>query len=414
MPVEGQRTLRIAMICPPLPSHLRAFEGIAAALRVRGHDPIFVTEPQVAVDPGFPTVRLPDEAPPNRGLGFWASIRQGALWTDRLCRHGPAILERLKVDMILGDQTEPAAGLLGAALKIPMISVACALPFNPEPGIPLPYLSWPYDRSEAGLKRNKGGAQVARLLMTPHRRVVREWAEHWGLGPRESFEDCLSPLLTLAQVVPGFEHPRPDRGANMALLGPLRRPDPQVMPEGVMPDPARPLVYVSLGTLQGHRWRLLARIVRACHAVGAQVLVSHGGGLDARNADRIPADWVLDFVPQQAVLGHADLCVTHAGLNTALECLAQGVPMLALPLAYDQPGVAARIGACGAGLWLKRTERSQARIEAALLRLLTEPGFRATATRFARDSAGWLGAEGAVQQIERVMQSLPARAPLLG
>ena len=49
------------------------------------------------------------------------------------------------------------------------------------------------------------------------------------------------------------------------------------LPCDIRPDPDRPLVYVSLGTLQGHRHRLLARIARACRRAGAQVLVSLGG-----------------------------------------------------------------------------------------------------------------------------------------
>ena len=37
------------------------------------------------------------------------------------------------------------------------------------------------------------------------------------------------------------------------------------------------------------------------------------------------------------------MCITHAGLNTVLEALTQGVPQIAIPVTNDQPGVAARI-----------------------------------------------------------------------
>jgi zeaxanthin glucosyltransferase len=37
------------------------------------------------------------------------------------------------------------------------------------------------------------------------------------------------------------------------------------------------------------------------------------------------------------------VCITHAGLNTVLEALTQGVPQIAIPVTHDQPGVAARI-----------------------------------------------------------------------
>ena len=43
------------------------------------------------------------------------------------------------------------------------------------------------------------------------------------------------------------------------------------------------------------------------------------------------------------LLKQTSVCITHAGLNTVLESLAQGVPQVAVPVTFDQPGVAARI-----------------------------------------------------------------------
>ena len=52
---------------------------------------------------------------------------------------------------------------------------------------------------------------------------------------------------------------------------------------------------------------------------------------------------IVKRAPQLELLKQASVCITHAGLNTVLESLAQGVPQVAIPVAYDQPGVAARI-----------------------------------------------------------------------
>src|SRR5262249_52918921 len=43
------------------------------------------------------------------------------------------------------------------------------------------------------------------------------------------------------------------------------------------------------------------------------------------------------------------LTISHGGLNTALESGAEGVPMVVLPVTYDQPGAAARVEWSGAG-----------------------------------------------------------------
>src|SRR5213078_2466127 len=55
------------------------------------------------------------------------------------------------------------------------------------------------------------------------------------------------------------------------------------------------------------------------------------------------------FAPQLELLARASLTITHAGLNTALETLAAGVPAVAIPVGNDQPGVAARLKSVGAG-----------------------------------------------------------------
>jgi zeaxanthin glucosyltransferase len=52
---------------------------------------------------------------------------------------------------------------------------------------------------------------------------------------------------------------------------------------------------------------------------------------------------MAERAPQLELLKQTSVCITHAGLNTVLESLAQGVPQVTIPGTYDQPGVAARI-----------------------------------------------------------------------
>lgn len=393
--------MRAVLICPPLPSHLRAFEALARAMARRGHEAVFLFERGPALAPDVAVAVLPGPALRPRPRTLPAEIWRGARRTDRLCRDAPAVLRGLAPDLILGDQTEPASGLLARALGLPLASVACAVPMDPEPGIPLPFLGWPHDTSPDGLRRNAGGERVADILLTPQNRAIRRWARRWSLGDLGRLQDCLSPDLALTQMVPGFDYPRPVNGGHILPLGPFRQGEaPEAFPSDIRPEPARPFVYASLGTLQGHRAGLLSSIALACRQAGAQVLVSHAGGLTPEQARRIPADWVRAFVPQRAILARADLCVTHAGLNTALECLSAGVPMLALPLTHDQPGVAARIAQSGAGLRLGVWQRGTTRIAQAVAAILADPGFRARARRFAAEAGSWRGADGAVDAIE--------------
>jgi zeaxanthin glucosyltransferase len=105
------------------------------------------------------------------------------------------------------------------------------------------------------------------------------------------------------------------------------------------------------------------------------------------------------------VLARATLAVTHAGLNTVLDALSFGVPMLAVPIAFDQPGVAARIVHAGAGERLSHATLTVAKVKAALERLLSTPSYRQRAGMLGEEIARAGGASRAADIIEDVTRA---------
>jgi UDP:flavonoid glycosyltransferase YjiC (YdhE family) len=82
----------------------------------------------------------------------------------------------------------------------------------------------------------------------------------------------------------------------------------------------------------------------------AQLVISLGGGNNPESLPNLPGNpLVVGYAPQLELLEKATLTITHAGMNTTLECLTNGVPMVAIPVANDQPGIAARIAWTGVG-----------------------------------------------------------------
>jgi len=91
-------------------------------------------------------------------------------------------------------------------------------------------------------------------------------------------------------------------------------------------------------------------IAEACSGLDLQLVISLGGGQDPALLGDLPGDpVVVGYAPQLELIRRSALTISHGGLNTVLESLAQGVPMVVLPVAYDQPGVGARVEWSGVG-----------------------------------------------------------------
>ncbi|MFH1964237.1 MAG: nucleotide disphospho-sugar-binding domain-containing protein [Acidobacteriota bacterium] len=112
-------------------------------------------------------------------------------------------------------------------------------------------------------------------------------------------------------------------------------------------DNGKPLVFCSLGTsafFYPHARRFFKAVVDAGRLRKDWQFVLHVG--DFQEADELgppgPNLLISKRVPQLALLREASVMVTHGGLNSIMECIHFGVPMVIVPGLRDQPGNAAR------------------------------------------------------------------------
>jgi len=145
-------------------------------------------------------------------------------------------------------------------------------------------------------------------------------------------------------------------------------------------DPSRPLVYASMGTLQNRVLGTFRMIAEACVGLDLQLVISLGGGQDPALLADLPGDpIVVGYAPQLDLIRQAALTISHGGLNTVLESLACGVPMVVLPVTYDQPGVGARVECAGAGRSIPVARLTLERLRAAVHIVLDDPAYRVRA-----------------------------------
>ncbi|WP_367132652.1 macrolide family glycosyltransferase [Saccharothrix sp. HUAS TT1] len=143
--------------------------------------------------------------------------------------------------------------------------------------------------------------------------------------------------------------------ATFHFIGPLlgRRATEPWTPK----HPDLPLLYVSLGSIMTD-----PAFHRACldaFADGAwQVALNAPARADApANAD------VRDWFPQPSVLRHARAFVTHAGMNSTMEALHAGVPLVAAPRTPEQAANADRVQELGLGERLEHGGDLRAAVE---------------------------------------------------
>jgi zeaxanthin glucosyltransferase len=167
---------------------------------------------------------------------------------------------------------------------------------------------------------------------------------------------------------------------------------------------AKPLVYASMGTLVNGLNNVYGTILEAVGEFPEmQVVLSVGKNVDPSDLGPIAANTiVVRSAPQIELLKRAALCITHAGLNTTLEALAEGVPIVAIPIGYDQPGVAARIAYHGLGEFVEIGNLTARHLSELIVKVTANPSYRDKARWFQKIIAATQGLDIAADIIERV------------
>jgi len=133
-----------------------------------------------------------------------------------------------------------------------------------------------------------------------------------------------------------------------------------------------------------------------------QVVLSVGMNVKLDELEPIPSNTiVVRTATQLELLKKAALCITHAGLNTTLESLAQGVPMVAIPIAFDQPGISARIAHHRVGEFLELADLTAERLLQLIQTVLRSPSYRDRARYFQEVIAQTRGLDLAAGIIEQ-------------
>lgn len=99
----------------------------------------------------------------------------------------------------------------------------------------------------------------------------------------------------------------------------------------------------------------------------------------------------------------APCLISHGGLNSTLEALSFGIPLIVLPFFGDQHGVAARVAYHGVGEWLAPKKATLGNLGPLVRHVVTDPSYRQNASRMAAAIRGSGGIGEACDLINQAM-----------
>jgi len=299
-----------------------------------------------------------------------AAVRY-TLWRFRefasvIMRDGPGVLQRLSVDGAVVDQAYSPAGSVASAIGVPFVSICNALLLNQERDIPPPVAPWTYQTGGWARLRNRILYALAEWTIRGYLEDIRVFRRRHGLPVLSRIDDHFSQLAQISQSPVEFEFPRHRLPDCFHFTGPFHSTDDRPKVEfdfGVLDN--RPLIYASMGTLQNRVPKVFQTIATACAALEVKLVISLGGG--GVKLGPLPGNpTVVDYAPQLELLSRSSLVITHAGMNTTLESLSQGIPLVAIPVTNDQPGVAGRVLHHGLGQVVTLSHLSATRLRMAI------------------------------------------------
>jgi zeaxanthin glucosyltransferase len=417
--------MHIGLNCPELSGHLNPLTTLGRELVRRGHRVTVVARPDgeakaAAAGLGFAAVGAPEfpvgaiaaQAVTLGGMSAVQALRYTVemmrLAAEVTLRDLPAVIRAEGIDALLVDQVNPAAGTIAEIERIPYVQVCNALALNRDADCPPAVLPWRYRPGMLGRLRNRFGNWFLYRVTEPVRRQINDYRVRHGLAPRLG-KSVPAYLAEIAQQPAFFDFPRSMEEPRLHFTGPWHGP----ATTAAVPFPwdrldGRPLIYASLGTLQNRLADTFAAIAAAVEPLAAQLVISLGSADQdaAALAARCPgAPVVVPVAPQLALLEKAAVVITHAGLNTALESLARGLPMVAIPITNDQPGVARRLEWLGVAEVVLPSRLTVSRLRTSISRVMGEPGYRERARLRAAEIGALDGVRRAADIVEEAFRT---------
>lgn len=416
-------------ICPPYPGHLNPQAALGRELQARGHQVTFLQVPDLELKVRSEGMDFSAIGQSLYQLGSLTKMFQqlaqlseieALQYSVEFCRHiaeiicqdAPAAIERAGIDALIVDQLEPAGETIAEFLNLPFVCVSCGQAIHRKADVPPFFTPWDYQNVWWAKLRNQLAYAILDRSCQPILQIINQYRRQWNLPPYRHIYASNAKLAHISQQPAAFDFPcfKPE---HLHYVGPLRNQSPRSVSFPFERLTGQPLIYASLGSVQNTKQNLFHYIAAACEGLDVQLVITHGGGMSPEAVQQLPGSpLVVEYAPQLEVIAKASLTITHGGLNTVLDSLSFGVPLVAIPITFEQPGNAARIRWTGTGEVIPVSRLSVDALRTTIQQVLSEESYSRNANRIRQAIAQAGGVKRAADIIEQVIESNSASMSL--
>ncbi|MHA6798276.1 macrolide family glycosyltransferase [Bounagaea algeriensis] len=333
--------MHIAVTSVPAAGHVNPTLPVVRELTRRGHTVTYATHERCRGEveaAGAELVSLPGDMPRPDPEDLDATARQ----LDETLRADVAVLReaftRNPPQAICYDMMTTAGWIASAALGIPGVALVPTHASNE-------HFSLRRDLMEAATTTAMPPGHVE--MFGRMQQVLTDLGEEIGVDTSGIFEGEPSPL-NIVFLPREFQYSGETFDERFRFVGPSVGPRSH---EDWVPARAdAPVLFVSLGTAFNDRPEFFRACLEAFGDSSWQVAMAVGERVDPSALGSVPDNIdVRTYFPQPAVLRHTDVFLSHTGMNSTMEAIHFGVPLVAVPQMPEQEANARRVEALGLG-----------------------------------------------------------------
>ena len=186
-----------------------------------------------------------------------------------------------------------------------------------------------------------------------------------------------------------------------AFVGPCSELEPADASWAGAGDDSRPMVFISLGTVVNDQPEFFRLCAQAFDDLPWRVVLAVGETLDEQEMASFPDHFtVRRWVPYGAVLPHATVFVSQAGMGGIMAAGRAGTPLVVIPYQPEQRINAMRVTELGMGRQLVPTDLTSEGLRQAVVEAAGDPAAAEAIARLGADIRAAGGAARAADVIE--------------